>query len=131
MPKSSSSTRRESKQLEKQDMQYEALKEQVLSQAPTSNYKNTKSEDEKLDMAVQYRKYMNGGFLEFHEVDEFHKGRMLKELYVSWPVLATMCGCTVQKLRTRDQKGVGVERSKVGRGLLYVYIPTYLWVTWI
>ena len=57
MPKSSSSTRRESKQLEKQDMQYEALKEQVLSQAPTSNYKNTKSEDEKLDMAVQYTFY--------------------------------------------------------------------------
>ena len=115
MPKSSSSTRRESKQLEKQDMQYEALKEQVLSQAPTSNYKNTKSEDEKLDMAVQYRKYMNGGFLDFHEVDEFHKGRMLQELNVSWRALSTMCGCSVQKLRTRSERGVGTQRSKGGR----------------
>ena len=74
MSKSSSSTRREVQQLGKQEMQYGALKEQVLSQAPTSDYKNAKSEDEKLDMAVQYRKYMNGGFLDFHEVDEFHKG---------------------------------------------------------
>ena len=37
MSKSSSSTRREVQQLGKQEMQYEALKEQVLSQAPTSN----------------------------------------------------------------------------------------------
>ena len=68
MLKSSSLTRREVLQLGKQEMQYGALKEQVLSQAPTSDYKNAKSEDEKLDMAVQYRKYMNGGFLDFHEV---------------------------------------------------------------
>ena len=51
MLKSSSLTRREVPQLGKQEMQYEALKEQVLSQAPTSDYKNAKSEDEKLDMA--------------------------------------------------------------------------------
>ena len=105
MLKSSSLTRREVLQLGKQEMQYGALKEQVLSQAPTSDYKNAKSEDEKLDMAVQYRKYMNGGFLEFHEVDEFHKKRLSKELYASWPALAATCGCAVQKLRTTTHGG--------------------------
>ena len=39
MSKSSSSTQREVQQLEKQEKLYEALKEQVLSQAPTSDCK--------------------------------------------------------------------------------------------